>query len=95
MQISPFRTIITTGQAMKNTYNQLAALQQEKKAQEFQADQVQLRSSSQENRASLVHIEDKISGLNRQIQQIQSSGSAGISDSLTISKTAYSLQRKN
>ncbi|MET1249765.1 MULTISPECIES: hypothetical protein [Sporolactobacillus] len=91
MPIPQIRTVITTGQSMKNTYNQLAALRQEKKALQYQADQIHFHTDSGSGTESLTRIETSISGLNRQINQIQSEQSPASVDRMTISDTAYQL----
>ncbi|MDN3953685.1 hypothetical protein [Sporolactobacillus laevolacticus] len=98
MQVPQIRTVITTGQSIKNTYNQLAALQQEKRTLEYDVDQMHFHSSDHISRDSLAHIEQNINGLNRQIRQIQSEQSFQVSsssDHVTISDTAYNLLKNN
>lgn len=91
MQVPQIRTVITTGQSMKNTYNQLAALRQEKNALQYHADQIHFHTDSDAGAEALTRIETSIAGLNRQINQIQSEQSPASVDQVAISDTAYQL----
>jgi hypothetical protein len=91
MQVPQIRTVITTGQSMKNTYNQLAALKQEKKTLQYHADQIHFHADSSAGAETLTRIETSIAGLNRQINQVNSEEAAASSDHVTISDTAFQL----
>ncbi|MCO7126998.1 hypothetical protein NIE88_14605 [Sporolactobacillus shoreicorticis] len=90
MQIPQIRTVITTSHSMKNTYNQLSALEQEKRAMQYHADQIYFHYNS-ESKDNLSQIEITITGLDHQIRQIRNQQAAPFSDQVTVSRAAYRL----
>ncbi|MCQ2010132.1 MAG: hypothetical protein ABF629_09430 [Sporolactobacillus sp.] len=94
MQVPQVRTVITTGQSMKNTFNQLSALEQEKRALQYHADQIHFQSNSSGTKDNLTKIETSITGLDRQIQQVRNEQMTSSSDQITISREAYQLYKQ-
>ncbi|UAK17363.1 hypothetical protein [Sporolactobacillus terrae] len=87
------RTVITTGQSLKNTYNQLKALEQEKRAWQYEEDRTHFSTKDVTDQRKLNQIAVKIGALNRQINQIHVQQSIASQDTLTISSTAINQYR--
>ncbi|GAY76003.1 hypothetical protein NBRC111894_1557 [Sporolactobacillus inulinus] len=93
MQVPQVRTVITTGQSLKNTYNQLKALEQEKRVWQYEEDRTHFSTKGAWDQRKLNQIAVKIGALNRQINQIHVQQSIGDQDTLTISSTAINQYR--